>query len=201
MTPPSATITPESALVLVDVQNDFCPGGALAVPEGDKVVPPLNDLAQRFHEADRPVVATRDWHPPDHTSFAAQGGPWPPHCVQGTEGAAYHPGLDLPPGTVEVRKGDDPDAEAYSGFLGHGEDGTPLAPLLREMGVERLVVGGLATDYCVKNTVLDALEEGFDVLLVTDAIRGVNVEPGDSREAVETMLDAGAVAVESHEVD
>jgi nicotinamidase/pyrazinamidase len=195
-----AEITDDSALVIVDVQNDFCPGGALAVPGGDKVVPPLNELARRFDEEGQPVVATRDWHPEDHMSFGEQGGPWPPHCIQGTEGAEFHPELDLPEGIVEIRKGDDPDAEDYSGFLGSDAEGRPLSRILEDEGVERVFVGGLATDYCVKETTLDAVDEGLETFLVGDAVRGVDVEPGDSEEAVEEMTDAGATPVQSDEV-
>lgn len=193
--------TPESALIVVDVQNDFCPGGALAVPQGDKVIPPLNELAADFAREGLPVVATRDWHPEDHESFEAQGGPWPPHCVQGTDGAAFHPELDLPDETVEIKKGTDPDAEAYSGFLGADAGGRPLAEVLRGEGVERVFVGGLATDYCVKETTLDALDEGFEAFLLRDATRGVDVEEGDVEAAVDEMLEAGATVVRTDDVE
>lgn len=194
----SVEVPEDSALVIVDVQNDFCPGGALPCPEGDKVIPPLNDLAERFDRQGQTVVATRDWHPEDHMSFEEQGGPWPPHCVQGTEGAAFHPELDLPEGTVEIKKGDDPDAEDYSGFLGSDDRGRSLAEVLEAEGVERVFVGGLATDYCVKETTLDALDEGFETYLVDDAHRGVDAQ--DSQEAVEEMTEAGAETVRSDEV-
>lgn len=196
-----AAATEESALIVVDVQNDFCPGGALAVPQGDKVIPPLNSLAERFAAEGLPVVATRDWHPEDHESFEAQGGPWPPHCVQGTEGAGFHPELDLPEGTVEIRKGTDPDAEAYSGFLGQAGDGRGLAEVLRDEGVERVFVGGLATDYCVKETTLDALDEGLEAFLLLDATRGVDVEEGDVEAAVDEMVEAGATALRAVDVE
>lgn len=198
--PTRADATPGSALIVVDVQNDFCPGGALAVPQGDKVIPPLNELARRFADRGLPVVATRDWHPEDHDSFEAQGGPWPPHCVQGTDGAAFHPQLDLPEGTVEIKKGTDPDAEAYSGFLGADPEGRPLAEVLRDEGVERVFVGGLATDYCVKETTLDALDEGLEAFLLRDATRGVDVEEGDVEAAVDAMVEAGATVLETEEV-
>jgi len=185
--PRKYTIDENSALVVVDVQRDFSLGGSLAVREGDKVVPILNEYARRFHEAGRPIYATRDWHPPNHISFKARGGPWPPHCVQGTEGATFHPDLRLQPETEIISKSTDPDREAYSGF-----DGTDLAQRLKEKGVRRVFVGGLATDYCVKNTVLDALKEGFEVVLLVDAIRGVDVKPGDSKRAVVEMVEKGA---------
>lgn len=187
-------ITRRSALVIVDVQRDFMPGGALPVPNGDEVVPVLNSYIELFDRLGRPVVATRDWHPPNHISFRPRG-PWPPHCVQGTEGAEFHPDLRLPEGTIVVSKATEPDREAYSGF-----EGTDMAERLRALGVRRLFVGGVATDYCVRATVLDGLRLGFEVFVLTDAIRGVDVEPGDSERALEEMLRSGAVLVELGEV-
>jgi nicotinamidase/pyrazinamidase len=166
---------------VVDVQNDFVTG-TLAVPGGAEVVAPLNRVADLFAERGLPVLATRDWHPPDHCSFAAQGGPWPPHCVAGTPGAGWVPGLRLPPGTVDVRKATRPGADAYSGFAG-----TTLAADLRTRRVRRVIVGGLATDYCVLNTVRDALAEGFEVVVLRDAIRAVDVAEGDGARAEEEM--------------
>lgn len=157
-----------AALIVVDVQNDFCPGGALPVPEGDRVVPVVNALAQAFARRGRPVVATQDWHPPDHVSFRERGGPWPPHCVQGTPGALLHPELRQEPITHLVRKAYRPDQEAYSGF-----EGTGLADLLRGLGVEEVYVCGLATDYCVNATALDAARAGFRAAVVEDATRPV----------------------------
>jgi nicotinamidase/pyrazinamidase len=173
------------ALVIVDFQNDFCPGGALAVPDGDAIAGRVNELAGSG-EFDL-VVATRDWHPPDHSSFAEQGGPWPVHCVAGTPGAELHEALDPTPIDAVVDKGQDRDTEGYSGFAG-----THLASLLREHGVEHLTVVGLATDYCVKNTALDALREGFSVTVDSTATRGVDVEPDDSVRALEAVRTAGA---------
>jgi nicotinamidase/pyrazinamidase len=173
------------ALIIVDFQNDFCPRGALAVPDGDAIATRLNDLASSG-EYDL-VVATRDWHPPDHGSFAEQGGPWPVHCVAGTPGAELHHGLDPTPIDAIVDKGQDPQTEGYSGF-----EGTGLAELLRERGVDHVTVVGLATDYCVKNTALDALREGFTVTVDSTATRGVEVEPGDSERALEAVRAAGA---------
>jgi nicotinamidase/pyrazinamidase len=175
------------ALIVVDLQNDFCPGGALPVPRGDEVIPALNDYIQIFKKANTHIFATRDWHPPDHMSFKAQGGPWPPHCVQNTEGAKFHPDLKLPRDTAIVSKAMDPLKEAYSGF-----DGTELANALRKQGVARVFVGGLATDYCVKNTVLDARKLGFEVVLLLDAVRGINVKPGDVAKAVAKMIESDA---------
>ena len=173
------------ALIVVDFQNDFTPGGALAVPDGDAIAERVNELAAsgRFDL----VVATRDWHPPDHGSFEDRGGPWPVHCVQGTEGAELHPGLDRSLVHAVIDKGQDPGTEGYSGF----ED-TELASLLREHGIDRVTIVGLATDYCVKNTALDALREGFEVTIDTGAVRGVDVEDGDSERALDELRKAGA---------
>ena len=172
------------ALVIVDFQNDFTPGGALAVPDGDAVGERLNALAASG-DYDL-VVATRDWHPPDHGSFAAQGGIWPVHCVADTPGAELHPALDARRVDVVVDKGRDPATEGYSGF-----DGTDLAALLRERGIDRVTVAGLATDYCVRATALDALREGFAVTLDTAASRGIDAEPGDVERALDEVRGAG----------
>jgi nicotinamidase/pyrazinamidase len=176
------------ALVIVDVQADFLSGGALAVRGGERVIAPLNHCIERFVARGLPVLATRDWHPADHCSFVAQGGPWPPHCVAGTPGAAFPAALRLPPAPLIVSKGTAADHEAYSGFAGTG-----LESQLRAAGVRRLFVGGLATDYCVLNTVLDARALGFDVVVLDDAIAAVDAEPGDGERALERMRAAGAV--------
>lgn len=176
------------ALLVVDVQRDFLPGGALAVPEGDAVIPPLNEAIRAFSEAGLPIVATRDWHPPDHCSFVRQGGLWPLHCVAGTTGAAFPKSLRLPAATVVISKADDPASEAYSGFAG-----TDLAELLSDRHVRRVVVGGLATDYCVLRTVLDARAVGLDVVVLDDAVRAVDVESGDGDRAIGRMRAAGAI--------
>jgi nicotinamidase/pyrazinamidase len=180
------------ALVIVDVQNDFCPGGSLPVQEGDAVVPILNEYARRFSAAGLPVIATRDWHPPQTRHFTTGGGVWPPHCIQRTHGAAFHPDLQLPDGVVIVSKGMDPDSDSYSGFDAVTEDGRTLAEVLRTLGVRRVFVGGLATDYCVRHTALDARKQGLDVVLLTDAVRGVDIQPGDSAKALEELRAAGA---------
>ncbi|GBD26123.1 Nicotinamidase [bacterium HR30] len=186
----------EAALIIVDVQNDFCPGGSLAVPEGDQVVPVINKLAPLFPV----VVATQDWHPANHCSFQAQGGPWPPHCVQGSTGAQLHPAVDRQHITAYVKKGVLPNKDAYSGFEGTDEAGRTLAELLRQRGVKEIYVTGLATDYCVRATALDGLKEGFKVHVVTDAVRGVNVKPGDDQRALEEMRAAGAFLKTSAEI-
>ncbi|MHB0878491.1 MAG: isochorismatase family protein, partial [Anaerolineae bacterium] len=172
---------------VVDVQNCFIPGGSLAVPEGDRVVEPLNAYIEAVHAAGGFIAASLDWHPTNHISFRDQGGLWPPHCVQGSEDAEHHPALRLPPDAHIVRKGYDADREAYSAF-----DGTDLAEALRRRGVRRLLVGGLATDYCVRQTVLDAIAEGFAVWLLLDAVRAVDVRPGDGGRAIAEVRAAGA---------
>jgi len=173
------------ALLIVDVQNDFLPGGALAVPDGDAVIPVLNRWIDAAERAGVPIFFTRDWHPADHVSFEAQGGPWPPHCVQNTEGAAFDERLHVPDDATVVSKATRPEAEAYSGF-----DTTDLAERLHEHGVERVFVGGLATDYCVRATVLDALREEFEVRVVDEGIRGI--EPETTGKARSEMAAAGA---------
>jgi nicotinamidase/pyrazinamidase len=181
-----------SALIVVDVQNDFCPGGKLAVRAGDAVVPVLNDYIARFTREQRPVILTRDWHPPETTHFLQRGGPWPEHCVQGTEGAEFHSDLSVPESAVIVSKGMGPDEDGYSAFVGRDERGASMVSLLREINVDRLVVGGLATDYCVVNTVLEGLEAGFSVEVIERGIAGVEVSPGDSQRAIDRMKAAGA---------
>ncbi len=180
------------ALVIVDVQNDFCPGGTLAVPRGDEVVEPLSRHAERFARAGAAVFASRDWHPARTRHFKEFGGVWPPHCVQGSRGAEFHPGLTLPRGTTVISKGMDPEQDAYSCFQGIDSDGRAFAKILEGLGIRRLFVGGLATDYCVKATALDALREGLEVVLLEDAMRAVDLEPGDGARALEEMRRAGA---------
>ncbi|MBI2527013.1 MAG: tRNA epoxyqueuosine(34) reductase QueG [Candidatus Rokubacteria bacterium] len=180
------------ALVIVDVQNDFCPGGTLAVPHGDGVVEPLNRYAAHVAGAGAAVFASRDWHPARTRHFKAFGGVWPAHCVQGTGGAEFHPALRLPAGTTVISKGMDPDEDAYSCFQGQAPDSRPFAGILAARGIKRLFVGGLATDYCVKATALDALREGFEVVVLEDAIRAVDIQPGDGARALEELKRAGA---------
>ena len=183
------TLRPSDALLIVDVQHDFCPGGALAVPDGDAVVPILNAWIEAAQDAGAAIFASRDWHPPDHVSFQAQGGPWPSHCVVATPGADFHTGLALPETAVVIDKGTHPEHEAYSAF-----EGTGLAGRLREAGAARLWVGGLALDYCVRASVLDARRiAGLDVHLILGATRAVDVQPGDGTRALAEMRAAGAV--------
>ena len=189
----------KAALIIVDVQNDFCPGGALAVAEGDRVVTPLNRYIERFTEAGLPIFASRDWHPEKTTHFKAFGGVWPVHCVQGSFGAEFHRALKLGSSAVIVSKGMAADADSYSSFDAVDPAGVGLADSLKHAGVTRIYVGGLATDYCVKQTVLDGRKLGFDVVLLKDAIRGVDLAPGDSDRALENMIAAGAQMVENVE--
>ena len=176
------------ALLVVDVQNDFLPGGSLAVPGGDEVIPVLNHYLATFEAHRLPVFATRDWHPLDHCSFHAQGGPWPVHCVAGTQGAEFAPGLQWPSSTSVISKAASSERDAYSGF-----EGTDLNSQLRRAGVKRLFVGGLATDYCVLNTVKDALALGYQVVHLVDATRAVNVHPENGHRALEEMAHLGAL--------
>lgn len=192
---PNLRPRPGDALLLVDVQNDFLPGGSLAVPAGDEAIPSLNRYIKAFGKESLPIYATRDWHPPDHCSFRAQGGIWPPHCIAGSPGAEFSPKLDLPPAAVVIAKATRRDADAYSGF-----EGTELEQRLRMDGISRLFVGGLATDYCVLNTVKDALARGFDVLLLTDGIRAVNLKPEDGQRAIEEMTSLGAHPVHFEDI-
>ncbi len=180
------------AMIVVDVQNDFLPGGSLPVPQGDKVLPPLNRAIEKIHGKGLPLFFTRDWHPMNHCSFQSHGGLWPPHCIADTEGAAFAPGLKLPPDAILISKAGLPDQDAYSGF-----QGTDLDRLLRERRIKRLFVGGLATDYCVLNTVKDGLKLGYLVFLLFDAVRAVDVRPGDGERALEEMKKRGAVLIET----
>ena len=177
----------KKALIVVDVQNDFCPGGSLAVKHGNDVVAPLNQLMKEFLDRGEPVYKTRDWHPEETKHFKAYGGVWPAHCIQNTRGAQFHPDLLDDPRITVISKGIDESADGYSGF-----DGTQLAQELRDQGVDEVWVGGLATDYCVKHTVLDARKEGFKVKALADAMRPVNLNPDDDRKAIEEMTAAGA---------
>jgi nicotinamidase/pyrazinamidase len=177
---------------VIDVQRDFCPGGALAVKDGDKVVPKLNRVIEAFKGSSLPVFFTRDWHPPRHISFKDQGGIWPPHCVKGSVGAKFHPKLNVPRGAVVISKGTKEDYEAYSGF-----QATDLEKRLTELGVQEIFIGGLATDYCVKESVLDALEAGLKVYVIKDGVRGVNLRACDSKVALQEVVAKGARLVTS----
>jgi len=186
---------PRQALIVVDVQNDFCPGGTLAVPHGDEVVQPLNELIDDFLERGAPVYKSRDWHPATTKHFAAYGGTWPVHCVQNTKGAEFHPALRDDSRIAVISKGLD-DKDSYSAF-----DQTELAAQLHHQNIDEVVVGGLATDYCVKNTVLDALANGFKVKVLKNAMRAVDLQPGDGDRAMKEMRAAGAEIVSTDYAD
>ena len=179
-------LQPDDALIVVDVQNDFCPGGSLAVEQGDRVVPVLNHWIELARKSGAMIVASRDWHPPNHMSFQRRGGPWPPHAVRNTPGAAFHPSLRLPEQARIVDKGTHPDEENYSAF-----DRTGLVDELRRAGVRRIWVGGLAQDICVRATVLDGLGAGFETHLIHAATRPVDRQDGS--RTLEEMQRAGAV--------
>jgi nicotinamidase-related amidase len=193
---PKIAVDKGDALIIVDVQNDFLPGGALPAPKGEKVLSPLNDYIALFEKRNLPVVATRDWHPPDHCSFTEQGGPWPPHCVRDSGGAAFAGQLELPGNVIVISKAGARDEEAYSAF-----EGTGLEKRLRDLQVERVFVGGLATDYCVLNTVKDALSHSFQVYLLQDAIQAVNVQPEDGYKAEAEMKRLGAIPVRREDLE
>ncbi|KKN92185.1 hypothetical protein LCGC14_0209980 [marine sediment metagenome] len=184
--PKQEVLCPQDAIIAVDVQNDFCPGGALGIDGGDAVVPVLNDWLDKAAQQGALVVVSRDWHPVAHCSFEAQGGPWPEHCLQDTEGAAFHPELRLPLGTVRVSKGTAFDRDAYSAF-----DGTGLQSFLESRGIKRVWIGGLACDVCVKATVLDACKFGFETHLIVAATRAVN--PDQLVTVIDEMRGAGTI--------
>ena len=185
----------ESALLLVDLQNDFFPGGALGVAGADSLLLTINAYIKHFSTQGLSIFATRDWHPPDHVSFKEQNGIWPPHCVQGSHGAQFHSQLVMPPGTMVISKGTNPKKDAYSGF-----DGTSLSDRLEDANIKTLFVLGLATDYCVKQTVLDARKLGFQVIVLEDAMKGVNLQPDDCSKALHEMSAAGAIHAKAQDL-
>jgi nicotinamidase/pyrazinamidase len=184
------SLTPADALIIVDLQNDFLPGGSLGVPQGDEVVAPIQQLIDLYQAHGLPIYASRDWHPAGHCSFTDQGGPWPIHCIAGSHGAAFSSAIDLEQFFMVISKATTVEKDAYSAF-----NGTGLGEQMRARGIQRVAVCGLATDYCVLNTAKDALAEGFATLLVLDAIRAVDVHPGDGTRAIAQMQDAGAQPV------
>lgn len=189
------TIQPDDALLVADIQNDFLPGGALGVTGGDEVVPVLQRYMEKFESKGNLIFVTKDWHPPNHCSFKEQGGIWPVHCVAGDKGAAHPPTFRVPSSAVPVLKATDPNKEAYSAFQGTG-----LNSILKKSGIRRLFVGGLATDYCVLNTVKDAATHGYQVCLLVDGIRAVNLQPQDGPKAIEEMVRVGAKPVNLEDV-
>jgi nicotinamidase/pyrazinamidase len=192
----------KKALLIVDVQNDFCPGGSLAVPQGDKIIPKLNRYIKIFSKNKLPIFASRDWHPARSKHFKDFGGIWPAHCIQNTRGASFHPELKLPKNTIILSKGMDPKDDSYSAFQAEDLRGMKLANLLKLFGVTELYAAGLATDYCVKDSVIDAAKFGFKVKLLIDAIKGVNLKKDDSEKAVREMVKKGAkkITLENLEV-
>jgi len=183
-------LTPSDALLIADIQNDFLPGGALGIRDGEEILPILENYIRRFHARSLPVFLTRDWHPSDHCSFVSQGGLWPMHCVAGSPGSLPPPSFAVPSSAVIIYKAIDRDQEAYSAF-----QNTTLDRHLRALNVQRLFVGGLATDYCVLGSVKDARAIGYDVYLLMDGIKAVNLQPHDGRRAEEEMIGLGAVPV------
>lgn len=190
----------KEALIEVDVEKDFCPGGSLAVKDGDQVVEPLNQVSSAIRRRKGKVFVTRDWHPAVTTHFAKYGGLWPEHCVQNTEGAKFHPRLNIEDAVVVVSKGMGEAEDAYSGFDARTEDGKSLGALLKEAGVGKVYIGGLATDYCVKATAIDAVKNGFVTTLLADACRAVNINPGDEEKAIREMAEAGVIISSTQEV-
>lgn len=182
----------KKALLIVDFQNDFCPKGLLPVPAGDKIVNNLNRYIKIFSKKNLPIFASRDWHPKKTKHFKRFGGLWPNHCIQNTKGAQFHPKLKLPKHTIILSKGMDPAQDSYSAFQGFDSSGIQFEHLLKIFGINELYIGGLATDYCVKTSVIDALKLGYAVRLLTDAIKGVDIKSGDSQRAIKEMLDYGA---------
>jgi nicotinamidase/pyrazinamidase len=185
----------KAALLVVDIQKDFCAGGALAAPGGVEIIPAVNRHVADAGARGMPVYATRDWHPVRTTHFTEYGGNWPPHCVQGTAGAQFHPALQLPPDAIIVNKGDDPQRHGYSAFEGHTSEGKTLLEDLRARHITRVYVAGIATDYCVRQSALDALRAGLEVRVLPDAIAGIDVRPGDAQRALDEISAAGAELV------
>jgi nicotinamidase/pyrazinamidase len=190
-----------SALLIVDVQKDFCPGGSLAVAGGDEIIPLINNYIRLFQENGLPILASRDWHPITSVHFKTRGGIWPVHCVQGSEGAQFHPKMRLPENVIILSKGMSPERDdEYSDFQAVTEQGVPFPEFLDERGISRLYISGIATDYCVKATVIDALNKGFTVTILKDAICGVDLKPGDSARALDEMIAAGATLADIDEL-
>ena len=182
------------ALLVVDVQTDFCKGGSLAIDGADEVIPRLNEVIDTFRMAMLPIFFTRDWHPSNHISFSTRGGAWPPHCIKGSQGATFHSKLVVPPSAVVIDKGTEPDYEAYSGF-----QGTDLEKRLEEKRIDEVFIGGLATDYCVKQTALDALKYGLRVIVLVDCIKGVDLRVGDSKRVLQEIAAKGVKLINSRE--
>ncbi|UCE04885.1 MAG: nicotinamidase [bacterium] len=174
------------ALLVVDIQNDFCPGGALGVREGDQIIATVNKYVDLFQKNQFPVFVSRDWHPEDSKHFKESGGPWPPHCVRNTKGAEFHPDFLVPDEAIILSKGTDPEMDGYSVFEAHDSINKPFIDLLKEMGIDELYIAGIATDYCVRMTSLDAFKNSYKVNVLTDAIKGVDEQ--DSKHAIDEIV-------------
>lgn len=185
----------DCALLIVDVQNDFCPGGALGIKEGDKIIPAINKYIEIFIKNNLPIILTRDWHPAETRHFKRFGGAWPGHCIQNTKGAEFHPQLRIPEGAIIISKGMNPAKDSYSAFQAFDSAEKNLPSLLKEKGISELFICGLATDYCVKFTALDALKSAFKVNVLADAIKGVDLQPKDSENALKEIISLGAKAI------
>jgi nicotinamidase/pyrazinamidase len=183
---------PKKALLVVDVQNDFCPGGALGIPSGDKIIPKINKYIRAFVKKKLPIFATRDWHPVKTRHFRDFGGVWPAHCIHNTRGSLFHPELKLPKDAILLYKGMDPEKDSYSAFHAEDGNGVAVAHILAKLGIKEIYIAGLATDYCVRFSARDALRHGFKVKILTDAIQGVNLKPKDSESAIKEMVKGGA---------
>lgn len=191
----------KKALLIVDVQNDFCPGGALGIKDGDKIISLINKYIKIFASKKLPIFASRDWHPKKTAHFKKFGGVWPQHCIQNTKGAAFHPKLKLPKEAILLYKGMDPEKDSYSAFQAQDQNGMSLANLLKILGIKELYIAGLATDYCVKFTAHDAIREGYKVKILLDAIKGVNLKPDDSEIAIREMVKIGAKKITLKDVE
>src|SRR3989442_12872679 len=194
------TVGPRPALLVVDIQNDFCPGGALGVPDGDAIIPRVNRTIALFERRGLPILFTRDWHPRETKHFKEFGGAWPVAWRQGTKGARFHPDLEVPKGAIVLSKGMDPEVDSYSAFQAFTEQGRDLESALHELGVDELFICGLATDYCVRATALDGVRRGLSIRVLRDAIPGVGVQPGDSEIAVKEMRAHGAHLSETRDL-
>jgi nicotinamidase/pyrazinamidase len=195
------SMKPKKALLIVDVQNDFCPGGALGVRQGDKIVPAINKYIKIFSKKGLPIFATRDWHPIKTSHFKEFGGRWPMHCIKNTKGAEFHPRLKLSRETILLYKGMDPRKDSYSAFQAEDQHGRSLPSLLKILGIEEIYIAGLATDYCVRFTTADAIKSGFKVKVLIDAIKGVNLNPGDSESAIGEMAKNGAKKITLKDIE
>lgn len=191
----------KKALLVVDIQNDFCPGGALGIAAGDKIIPVVNKYIKIFSQNKLPIFISRDWHPAKSAHFKKFGGVWPRHCVQNTKGASFHPKLKIPPEAIIISKGIDPEEDSYSAFQAQDASGQSLGDLLKIFGVEEIYIAGLATDYCVKYSAIDALKSGFKVKVLKDAIAGVNLKPTDSKEALLQIKARGGREIDLDELE